>query len=781
MTIRDEEKAPASDTQEKMTLARLQSIRTPQPDYITTPAGESYELRPGQFFYFTRHGSGKLDSRGERPEYAIRENPSDWKLHINVEEKDLGRVWELIYPHLLKYSIDQFKVCNYAEMDSRIQRKKQAVEDKSVKPDRKKIAQKEYDQLVGDRERFCRSCQITIYVPRGKEQQIEFALLKYDIETSLAESNITSGQFDQRTDKSIGNFTSTRYHKDAYEDSGSVTQYKPPEVSDPAYAHHFDDDEVNIMKSIRKLTDQYRPVLDELTEYLHRSIVAKKKNESYAELFRLLTILNHQIKNPHTFVEVNPGDFIVAEPEVVKSQITATILQIKDWVDKNKDEVLKLVFNRALEDNKIEILPTETLKNFFHNLIQSCDRHKKDKMFERETALAWDSILEIEKGNNVKHLIYQLKYLQIAIADKKNNQSVYLYSSRLVYDKLIESTILALEKNPLNQDEINRLYKETRQAFACARSSTTAVDYVFDRRDFNGKKRNLLSWLFLLPKEFPTNNWVLNGLAIASTLFTFPIRLPVKIFIELPLTAASVALNKSDNAMVRFIGKIASGMSSFFRYTFSFNPVQSYKEASAHGKMAGVLASILSVGGIIATMFAGPFVVSGIVQAVNGASVAVTGSSIISQGSLTQTAGFFGLGEVGRMVGTSAVNVFSGLITGIYSLISSCCFSMITYHEGNKKIENNFAQSSSNFLRSEQTLLGSSIPSKIGFPRSQSTNDLKLLGGDTLRMMQTGIAGQPVTTLKEVKPNLPDGSAKIQKVEEVKQNLPVSRSFNGQP
>src|SRR4029079_4306381 len=142
-------------------------------------------------------------------------------------------------------------------------------------------------------------------------------------------------------------------------------------------------------------------------------------------------------------------------------------------------------------------------------------------------------------------------------------------------------------------------------------------------------------------------------------IFTWPIRFPVKIFLELPFTALSVALNKSDHPALKVARKISFGIASLFRHTFSFNPVQSYKEASVHGKAAGALAGCLSIGGIIGAAFAGPSVISGTVQAINGISTAINGSTVITSSALTQAAGYLGLSEVGRWAGTSAVNLFS--------------------------------------------------------------------------------------------------------------------------
>ncbi|MBL7481209.1 hypothetical protein [Legionella bononiensis] len=142
---------------------------------------------------------------------------SPWKIHISIDQNDVGKAWELLAPLLMKYDVPCFKVTNLNRVNSELSA-----------PDLNENERKKA-------ERISNGSQITVYIPADKEK--EYIKLMQEVEQKLAEAKINPGISDV-SDKKVGNFCSVRASgvpmSDKYPYQNASTNYNPfDDLEDP--------------------------------------------------------------------------------------------------------------------------------------------------------------------------------------------------------------------------------------------------------------------------------------------------------------------------------------------------------------------------------------------------------------------------------------------------------------------------------------------------------------------------------------------------------------------
>lgn len=147
---------------------------------------------------------------------------SNWKGHVSILTTHLEKGWNLVYPVLVAEGVHHFKV---ARQSALMNKSKKIATDKG-------FTKNEVAMGLNDLGRLVPGMQITIYVRKGKEKEMQAIFAK--VEKALANGKVTPGEID-KSDKALGKYVSIRNDggPNGYQSHDLVSGYNPANEKDP--------------------------------------------------------------------------------------------------------------------------------------------------------------------------------------------------------------------------------------------------------------------------------------------------------------------------------------------------------------------------------------------------------------------------------------------------------------------------------------------------------------------------------------------------------------------
>jgi hypothetical protein len=202
---------------------------------------------------------------------------SHWKIHLSIDSRDLGKAWDIVYPLLLANKVPIFKTTRTSVAQRMLHEvNKLNAEQLQV------LHLSAYDKelAIQDMVRVLNGMQITIYIEEEKEAKYN-ALLQ-QIEPLLYQAGIRPGIID-KSDRSLGLYSSIRHVGDSYTSHEKVTGYKAARITDEFKAIKLDWNEIQInwadfdyARHINKATLTLQQVVDAQKKY-EMAIINKRE------------------------------------------------------------------------------------------------------------------------------------------------------------------------------------------------------------------------------------------------------------------------------------------------------------------------------------------------------------------------------------------------------------------------------------------------------------------------------------------------------------------------
>ncbi|KTD57294.1 hypothetical protein [Legionella shakespearei] len=271
---------------------------------------------------------------------------SHWKIHLSIDPRDLGKAWDIVYPLLLANNVPIFKTTR-TSVAQRMLHEVNALDEEQLQALHLSAYDKEL--AIQDMVRVFNGMQITIYIEEGKEAQYN-ALLQ-EMEPLLYQAGIRPGIID-KSDRSLGLYSSIRHVGESYTSHEKVTGYKAVRIADEFKAIKLDWPEIQIdwsnfdyAKHISKATLTLQQVVDAQKKY-EMAIINRREFiqacEVAAEYFTRWHKLLHKTDQPadlseksqqlfNTFKKwIDDGNDLVP---TIKKQKTRKIKEAEDILD----------------------------------------------------------------------------------------------------------------------------------------------------------------------------------------------------------------------------------------------------------------------------------------------------------------------------------------------------------------------------------------------------------------------------------------------------------------
>jgi hypothetical protein len=252
----------------------------------------------------------------------------------------------------------------------------------------------------------------------------------------------------------------------------------------------------------------------------------------------------------------------------------------------------------------------------------------------------------------------------------------YSFSTPKAYHELISFA----KSNGITERDIfpEQLFEKFKSV--CQEAFDKTFDVVLPNGERRLKKHYLLGWPDKLPSDATRADKVRRGFAAVCAIVAMPFQIflvkPIKFVFELPLKVLEIACARNH---YDFLGEFFGIASSFFRYTFSFNPFQAAKECSSIDArparyfgpvlgrwIGGFMGALFSLAGIAGFAFAAPTAI------LAAAGSTITGGLMAADATLgLANAGAATVGAIGGMAKLGVISeVASALTTSGVGLFS---------------------------------------------------------------------------------------------------------------
>lgn len=248
---------------------------------------------------------------------------SPWKIHLSIHPNDLGNAWDLIYPILLENQVAGFKTTRTAV--SQIMFEAMRTADEQFLHDNSLTLQ-DKEQAMRDILRVTDGMQITLYIDEGKEQQ--YNKLLEIIEPLFYQAGIRPGVID-KSDRSIGIYSSVRHVGKGYISHEKVAGYKAVEEVDPFKAIKPIWKDVQIKWHGLK----YDVHIDKAKEMLQQVVDAERKYKTGTytkqEFIQICTVSTEYFNRWHSLLKRTEAVALAKLP----TRDQASFAKLKKWVE----------------------------------------------------------------------------------------------------------------------------------------------------------------------------------------------------------------------------------------------------------------------------------------------------------------------------------------------------------------------------------------------------------------------------------------------------------------